>query len=80
MHELGVLSRALARVQRAAEDAGIEQVKSVTLQVGQASGFVPDYFQRLYPAARDLYAATKISELKIEMVPGTGLVIKEIGY
>lgn len=80
MHELGVLTRALSRVQRAAEESGITQVKSVTLEVGKSSTFVPEYFKKLFPAARDLYPSTKESELKIEMVPGSGLLIKEIAY
>ncbi|MBQ2755121.1 MAG: hydrogenase maturation nickel metallochaperone HypA [Oscillospiraceae bacterium] len=80
MHELGVLTRALERVQRTADEAGIEQVKTVTLEVGKSSSFVPAYFVKLYPAARELYTATKNSELKIEMVTGNGLFIKEIAY
>ena len=80
MHELGVLTRALERVQRTADEAGIEQVKTVTLEVGMSSSFVPAYFVKLYPAARELYTATKNSELKIEMVTGNGLFIKEIAY
>ena len=80
MHELGVLTRALERVQRTADEAGIEHVKTVTLEVGKSSSFVPAYFVKLYPAARELYTATKNSELKIEMVTGNGLFIKEIAY
>lgn len=80
MHELGVLTRALSRVQRAADEAGIEHVKQVTFEVGSESSFVPAYFVKLYPAARDLFPSTKTSELKIELVPGTGLSIKEIAY
>ena len=80
MHELGVLTRALARVQQAAEKTGIAQVLRVTLEVGRASSFVPAYFRKLYPAARELFPATKFSELKIKLVPGDGLFIKEIAY
>ena len=80
MHELGVLRTALGRVQKAAEDEGIKIIKSVTLQVGRSSSFVPEYFIKLYPAARELYPATSASELRIEMTDGGGLIIKEIAY
>jgi len=80
MHELGVLTRALARVQRAAEENGISRIKQVTLEVGSSSGFVPAYFAKLYPAARELFPATVLSELKMVCVPGGGLLIKEIAY
>ena len=80
MHELGVLTRALARVQRAAEENGIAAVKRVTLEIGLRSGFVPAYFAKLYPAARELFPATCRSELEMLTVPGTGLRIKELAY
>lgn len=80
MHELGVLRTALGKVQKAADDSGITSIKSVTLQIGRNSSFVPDYFVKLYPAARELYPATSASELRIEMTDGGGLIIKEIAY
>ena len=80
MHELGVLRTALGRVQKAADDAGIPSIKTVTLQIGRSSSFVPGYFVKLYPAARELYPATAASELRIEMTDGGGLIIKEIAY
>lgn len=80
MHELGVLTQALRRVQRAAEENGIARVKFITLEVGEASSFVPAYFRRLFPAARELFPATAESELRIVMAPGGGLRIKEMAY
>ena len=80
MHELGVLTRALARVQRAAEENGIARVRCVTLEIGELSGFVAAYFAKLYPAARELFPATSTSELKMIHVPGSGLRIKELAY
>lgn len=80
MHELGVLTQALKRVQRAAEEKGIKRVKYITLEVGEVSGFVPAYFKKLYPAARELFSATAQSELRIVMAPGRGLRIKDMAY
>lgn len=80
MHELGVLTRALGRVQRAAEEKGIKRIKYITLEIGDASGFVPDYFAKLYPAARELFSAARSSELIMEIVSGSGLRIKDFAY
>ena len=80
MHELGVLTRALERVQRAADENKIAAVKSVTLEVGLSSSYVPAYFEKLFPVARELFPATKKAVLKIETVAGGGLFIKEIAY
>ena len=44
MHELGVLKTALGRVQKAADDANILHIKTVTLEVGRNSNFVPVFF------------------------------------
>ena len=80
MHELGVLRQALGRVHRLAEEKGIKRIKYVAFDVGDISGFVPAYFQKLYPAARELFSALKDSELKMNIVSGRGLSIKEIAY
>ena len=80
MHELGVLTQALKRVQRAADEKNIKSIKTVVLEIGETSSFVPAYFARLYPAARELFPATAQSELRMLMVPGPGLRIKEISY
>ena len=80
MHELGVLTRALERVQRAADENGIKSIKRITLEVGLSSSYVPAYFEKLFPAARELFPATMLSELKMDIVSGGGLFIKEIAY
>lgn len=80
MHELGVLTQALKRVQRAAEENGIRRVKHITLEVGESSGFVCAYFMKLHPAARDLFPALKKAELHLVTVPGSSLRIKDMAY
>ena len=80
MHELGVLSYAIKTVDKVAEENGVQRIKFITLDVGEESGFVPDYLHKLYPVATDGKDRFKDSELKIYMVAGKGLVIKEIGY
>ena len=80
MHELGVLTRALARIQRLAAEKGIERVRYVTLEVGESSGYVPAYFAKLHPIAREMYPALKLAELRLDTVPGGGLRIKDIAY
>jgi N-acetylmuramoyl-L-alanine amidase len=79
MHELGVLSYAVKTVDGIAEKNGVKRIKFITLEIGTESGFVPEYLEKLYPVATDGKERFKGSELKIEMVSGKGLVIKEIG-
>lgn len=80
MHELGVLSYAIKTVDNVAEKNGVEKIKFITLDVGEESGFVPDYLHKLFPVAIDGKKRFQGSDLKIYVVAGKGLVIKEIGY
>lgn len=80
MHELGVLRQIVKTVSRVAEQNRIGQVKHITLEVGEVSGFVPQYLTKLFPVAADACPALQKTQLHITTVPGRGLLIKEIGY
>ncbi len=80
MHELGVLMQAVKTVVRVAEQNHIRKVKHITLEVGRQSTYVPAYFEKLYPAVSAEFSVTAGSHLRMEMAPGRGLLIKDIGY
>ena len=80
MHELGVLCQIVKKVARVAEENKITAVKHITLEVGAESSFVPVFLEKLYPVATDSMELFKNSELRLSMVSGKNLVIKEIGY
>jgi len=80
MHELGVLRQIVKIVNRVTEQNRIQRVKHIALEVGEASGFVPDYLTKLFLVAADPYPTLQKTELRICVVAGNGLLIKEIGY
>ena len=80
MHELGVLYQALKTVEQIAESRHIQQVRHVTLEVGTESGYVVQFFQKLFPAASDSFPAVRNAQLRIQMAAGRHLLIKDIGY
>ena len=80
MHELGVLLQAVRTVTAAARKNNITVIKHMTLEVGEESTFVPAFFEKLWPVAIDNFPVMAGAQLRIEMAPGTGLIIKEIGY
>ena len=43
MHELGLVNYAVKEVVKFAEEQGIDNIKSVTLEFGEVSGIVPAY-------------------------------------
>ena len=80
MHELGVLCQVVKKVTAVAEENKLTRIKHITLEVGTESTFVPIFLEKLFPVATDGTELFKNSELRLSMVPGRNLVIKEIGY
>lgn len=80
MHELGVLMQAVKTVDNVAQQNKIKRIKHMTLEVGEESGYVPIFFEKLFPVAIEHFPVMKEAELRIEMVPGRGLMVKDIGY
>ncbi len=80
MHELGVLCNVSKTVCRIAEQNGVTKIKYITLEVGTSSEIVPEYLEKLFPAAREGFAALAGAELRIESASGKAFIIKEIGY
>ena len=80
MHELGVLCEIVKTVDNIARKNQIQQVKHITLEVGNASGYVPLFFQKLFPVATDSFPCIQNAQLRIHTVPGKNLVISDIGY
>lgn len=80
MHELGVLCQVVRKVSDVAEKNSIGAIKHITLEVGTESGFVPVFLEKLFPVAVDGLSLFEKAELRLSMVGGRNLVIKEIGY
>lgn len=80
MHELGVLLQAVKTVNRIAEENKINKIKQMTLEIGNESGFLPVFFEKLFPVAIENYPVMAEAELRMEMIAGKGLRIKEISY
>ena len=80
MHELGVLCQAVRTVSAMAEKHHISLVKHMTLDVGEESGYVPVFFEKLFPVAIERFDNMKKAQLVIKTVPGQGLQIRDFGY
>lgn len=80
MHELGLLREIVKTVEQAAVRNGIDRIRYITLEIGRDSGVVPLYMKKLFPVAADALSLLRSTELRITMIRGSRLVIKEIGY
>ncbi len=67
MHELGIVFHIVKQVLKTVEENNLTEVKSITLQVGKASGVVARFLEECYPAAVDN-----------TMLQNTSLVIEEV--
>lgn len=77
---MGVLLQIAKTVDRVTRQNKIRRVRHIALEVGETSGFVPDYLIKLFPVAAEAYPVLQKTELRLSVVSGKGLLIKEIGY
>lgn len=80
MHELGVLCNIVKKVSEVAFKNKISAIKHITLEVGTESTFVPVFLEKLFPVATESLPLFEKTELRLSMVPGKNLIIKELGY
>lgn len=69
MHELGTIVYVIDTVEKLAVENKLTAVGSVTLEVGEVSGIVPDYLKDFWLYARKKSALLKDTELRIENLP-----------
>lgn len=63
MHEIGVLSKAIEEIEKVSKDKGIENIKVVTFQIGEASGYINKFFIDYFPiitAEKPLFSGCKL--------------------
>lgn len=80
MHELGVLCHVVQTVRKIAAENNVNRIKHITLEVGNESGYIPYYLNKLFPNALQLVPEIGTPELKLVEVPGRKLQIKDFGY
>ena len=66
MHELGTVVYVIETVEKIAAENKLSTVGSVTLEVGEVSGIIPDYLKDFWLYARAKSELLKDAELKIE--------------
>ena len=69
MHEMGVVIQIVKTADSFAKENGIGKVRSVTVQIGEASAILPQYVKMFYPEVIKDYPALQDSEIITELVP-----------
>jgi len=68
MHELGTVIYIIETLEKIADEQSLSAIGSVTLEVGEVSGIVPDYIKDFWLYARKKSEVLKEAELKIETI------------
>ena len=66
MHELGTIYYVIDTVEKLMVENYLKEVASITLEVGEVSGIIPDYLQDFWLYARRKTEHFQNTELKIE--------------
>lgn len=73
MHEIGALHQAIKLVDRIAKENQVEQVKYITLEIGELSGLLPVFFEKYFPVVAEDFPVVKDAELRIVTVRGQAI-------
>ncbi|MGI5978656.1 MAG: hydrogenase maturation nickel metallochaperone HypA [Oscillospiraceae bacterium] len=68
MHELGIVFHVIKSVEEIGAENGLTKVSSVTLEIGEVSGIVPEYLTDCWKWAVKKSALLDGSELRIEQI------------
>lgn len=73
MHEIGVLTKAVDLAETAAKDNGLDHISYITLEVGELTGYVPEFFEKYFPVVTENRPVFYETELRIRTVRGQAL-------
>lgn len=68
MHELGLVTHVVRTIEELASEEQLTEVASVTLEIGEVSGVIPDYLTDCWKYFRAKTELMKDAELKIEEI------------
>ena len=73
MHEISVLENVLNSCRKVAKENNVENIRVITLNIGELTGYIPKFFYEYFPIITDDEKLFDKTELKIIMTPGEAL-------
>lgn len=70
MHELGIVRHVIDQVEKAAEENNVERVIKLTLEVGEVSSIVPDYFRDCFEWSKKKTKYMRDTQLELIILEG----------
>ncbi len=69
MHEMGIILHLAKSLEEEAREQNIQKILRVTLQVGEVSGILTDYFTDCWNYFRRRHPVLETAELELETIP-----------
>lgn len=69
MHEMGIILHLAKTLEETAEQEKIKKITRVTLEVGEVSGILTDYFTDCWNYFRKRHPVLESAELELETIP-----------
>lgn len=69
MHEMGIILHLAKTLEETAEQEKIKKITRVTLEVGEVSGIITDYFTECWNYFRKRHPVLETAELDLETIP-----------
>ena len=73
MHELGIVIKVMDTIEDLGREQSLSQVTSVTLEIGEVSGVIPEYITDCWGWANGRSTLLKGAQLKINTLPAVTL-------
>lgn len=73
MHEISALEEAVRTADKIAEEHGIDEIKCITLEIGELTGYVPRFFEEYFPIVTEDKPRLQNCRLKTRIVKGEAL-------
>ena len=69
MHEMGIIIHLAKMLEQTATEENLKRISSVTLEIGEVSGIVTDYFEDCWNYFRKRHPVLAEAELRMETIP-----------
>ena len=69
MHEMGIIIHLAKTLEQTATEENLKRISSVTLEIGEVSGIVTDYFEDCWNYFRERHPVLAEAELRMETIP-----------
>lgn len=76
MHELGLLVQLAETVERVAAEQKIDRITTVSLDIGEASGALPELFTEYLPLVAEQHPVLADVKLQFRMIPSKALCLE----